>query len=106
MKTDAILAPTDNLYPSLSDLIPLFPTKAAAKRYRKQVIQYVNEQLRDAAEIEYETIRIRSSFPKWEPAQLGDDFIAKWHYVTGGGTTIRKNRRRELKRNRRMRIIK
>lgn len=84
-------------YPDLNDLIPLFPTKAAAKRYRKQVIEYVNQCEQDRIEAEQEVARIRASFPKWERAELGDDFLARFHYVTSGGTAIRRNRKRELK---------
>lgn len=84
--------------PSLETLRPFFATKAEAKRYRKQIIQYLAELKRDADEIEAETQRIRDSFPKREPAVLGDDFIARWAYIRGCGTAVRRNRKRELKR--------
>lgn len=94
-----------NKYPSLDDLLPLFPTKAEAKRYRKQVIEYVNECQKDFEEIASETVRIRNSFLKREPAILGDDFLARWHYLTNGGTAIRRNRKRELKRQKSLRSV-
>lgn len=84
--------------PTLETLRPLFSTKADAKRYRKLVILYLAELKRDQDEIAAETARIRASFPKREPTVLGDDFLARFHYVRSGGTAVRRNRKRELKR--------
>lgn len=83
--------------PTLDELIPLFPTKADAKRYRKEVLKYVAECERDAAEIAAETARIKAMFPERKPLELGYDFLAYWHELSSGGTAIRRKRRRELK---------
>ncbi len=86
----------DSVLP-LSEYTPLFTTKAEAKRYRKQVLEHVAHEAELQAEFETERNRILASFGTREPAKLGDDFIAKWAYVSTGGTTIRKQRRRELR---------
>lgn len=89
---------TDFTPPALETLLPFFATKAEAKRYRKQICQYLAELKHDADEIAAETARIRAMFPQRVPSNLGDDFLARYHYVTAGGTAVKRNRRRELKR--------
>lgn len=51
-----------------------------------------------AAEADAEAARIRASFPKREPAVLGDDFFQGKLCFCKGGTAVRRNARREAKR--------
>ena len=88
----------------LVEYIPLFSTKADAKRYRKAVLEYVADLERDRLEFEAEKARILANFPKREPTCLGDDFIARWAYVSSGGTAIRRKHRRELKQQRKRQV--
>ena len=92
-------------WPRLQELERYFATRGAAKRVRKSILEqaatctWCSESSEwDDTEAEKEKARILASFGKREPLSLDEDFIARFHYYRGGGTAIRRNRKRELKR--------